>query len=307
MMKDMRRTKSILGIIFMWMLCSEVCAELATLRIPAPRSELDTSSSYHIELLQKALLKAADGRSVPNLKVVMAMEQGRAAHELALGRTIDIFWMGANKKRNQTLRVIPIPLERGLLGYRQFIVHKQRLAEFEQVKTLADLAQFTACQGAQWPDTEILRDAQLRVVTSTGYERLFKQVAAGRCDYFPRGFHEINIEMAQRAKKYPELVIFDSVILHYPFASYFFVKKDNKALADWVERGLEKMIDDGELIIHMQQHQHTQRAFPLLTTPARRLISIPNNDFPDTQDYTNRRYWFQPDDFVMQDQASSSR
>lgn len=303
----MKRTKIILRVIFIVMLCGEVYAEPTKLSIPAPRSELDTSSSYHIELLQKALHKAANGRSVPRLEVTMAMEQGRAAHELALGRTIDIFWMGADKERNQTLRVIPIPLERGLLGYRQFIVRKASLAEFKQVKSLQDLTRFTACQGAQWPDTNILRDAQLPVVTSTGYERLFRQIAAGRCDYFPRGFHEINIELAQRAKKYPELVIFESVMLHYPFASYFFVKKDNKALADWVEQGLEKMIDDGELIIHMQKHRHTERAFPLVTTPARRVISIPNNDFPGEQDYTNRRYWFQPDDFVLQDHRALPR
>lgn len=298
----MKRAKIILVSVLAFLFWGDVLAEPQVLRIPTPRSALDTSSSYYIELLQKALHKAANGREVPRLSVTVAMEQGRAAHELALGRTIDIFWMGTDKKRSSTLRAVPIPLERGLMGYRQFIVHRERLAEFEQIKSLEDLAKFKACQGAQWPDTDILRDARLPVVTSTGYEGLFKQVAAGRCDYFPRGFHEIKIEMAKREKEYPALVIFDSLLLHYPFGIYFFVRKDNKALADWIEQGLQQMIDDGELMQHMQAHQHTSRAFPLATTQKRRLISIQNADFPSLEDNSNLRYWFQPEDFVPPEQ-----
>jgi hypothetical protein len=284
-----------------------IAPAITTLRIPAPRSDLDTSSSYHIQLLQMALARAADGRELPALQVTMPMEQGRAAHELALGRSIDIFWMGADKQRSRMLHMIPIPLERGLIGYRQFIVHKKRLAEFEQVKSVKALSQFTACQGAQWPDADILRDANLPVVTSTGYEQLFKQVAAGRCDYFPRGFHEINIEMAKRGAAYPELTIADSAILHYPYGIYFFVKKDNKQLADWIERGLQQLIDDGELIRHMQTHQHTSRAFPLMTSHHRHLISIPNEEFPAGQDTSNKRYWFQPEDFASPEQSPSPK
>lgn len=298
-MSVMKSIKIIQLALMLVFLCSPVMAEIQTLHIPAPRSDLDTSSSYHVELLQKALLKAADGRDVPELKVTMLMEQDRAAHELALGRTIDIFWMGINNARARALRVIPIPLERGLIGYRQFIVHKKHLKAFEKIQDVKDLSQFTACQGAQWPDTDILRDARLPVVTSTGYERLFRQLVAGRCDYFPRGFHEIKIEMAQREQQYPELAVVDSLILHYPFASYFFVRKDNVELAEWVERGLEKMIEDGEFIQHMQEHQHTRRAFPLATSHSRRILSIPNHSLPESENYTNSRYWFQPDDFVL--------
>jgi hypothetical protein len=305
----MKLIKIILLVTFMASLGAAVIADetadsrintgITTLRIPAPRSDLDTSSSYYIELLQLALAKAADGRELPALEVTMPMEQGRAAHELALGRSIDIFWMAADKKRSSMLHQVPIPLERGLIGYRQFIVHKKRLAEFEQIRSVKALSQFKACQGAQWPDTDILRAANLPVVTSTGYEQLFKQVAAGRCDYFPRGFHEIKIEMAKRAAAYPELAIAESLILHYPYGIYFFVKKDNKQLAEWIERGLQQLIDDGELMQHMQSHQHTSRAFPLVAPQGRYLISIPNAGFPAGQDTRNKRYWFQPDDFLQ--------
>lgn len=274
-----------------------VAANTMELRIPKPRSQLDTSYDYYTELLHKALSKAAKGRPVPTLLPTLDMEQDRAVQELVRGRTIDVYWMGTDKNRNEALRAIPIPLERGLMGYRQFIVRRNRVAEFEQVRSLADLQKFTACQGTHWPDTSILRAADLKVKTSTGYENLFRQIAAGRCDYFPRGFHEIRIEMNKRSVEFPELVAYESLILHYPFAVYFFVRQDNAALAQWLEQGLEQMIDDGELLAHMQQHPHTRRAFPLVHTPARRLIEIPNHSLPDTGRYYSARYWFQSSDF----------
>lgn len=278
--------------------CWPAAASMAELRIPKPRSDLDTSYGYYTELLHKALTKAAKGRPVPELLPTIDMEQDRAVQELMRGRTIDIFWMGTDKTRNAALRAIPIPLERGLMGYRQFIVHRKRVAEFEQVHSLAELQKFTACQGTHWPDTGILRAAHLKVKTSTGYENLFKQIAAGRCDYFPRGFHETRIELTKRADEFPELVAYEPLILHYPFAVYFFVHQDNHALAAWVQEGLENMIDDGELLAHMQQHPHTRRAFPLAASVERRIINIPNSSLPDGADQYDSRYWFQITDFI---------
>lgn len=274
----------------------------SVLRIPKPRSDLDTSYGYYTELLHKALTKAAAGRTVPVLVPTMMMEQDRAVQELALGRSIDIYWMGIDKNRSVALRAIPIPLERGLMGYRQFIVRRERVPDFDRVNTLADLQQFTACQGAQWPDTEILRAAGLSVKTSTGYENLFKQLAAGRCDYFPRGFHEIRIEMAKRAREHPKLMAYEPLILHYPFAVYFFVQQDNEPLATWIQQGLEQMIEDGELLAHMQQHPHTRRAFPLVGQVQPRFIPIPNTGLPDRTEQNTLRYWFQPADFVIRRQ-----
>lgn len=275
------------------------CAsEITQIRIAQPRSTNDTSHFYFTELLQKALRKAANGREVPQLVPTIPLATERMVRELRAGRTIDIFWLGGGNERARNLLVVPIPLERGLVGYRQFIIRKERVAEFDAIKTVADLARLKACQGAQWVDTDILRAAHLNLVTSVNYESLFKQLSAGRCDYFPRGFHEAKIEVAKRAALYPELIVYEPLVLHYPFAAYFFVHKDNKVLAQWLQDGLEKMIDDGELLAHMQQHEHTSRAFPLRASEAKRILVIPNHYLPDFSNEENTRYWFQASDFV---------
>lgn len=275
------------------------CAQdVSPIRIPQSRSADDTGYLYFSELLTKALHKGANGRRIPPLAPAIPMSTERKIHELRLGRTLDLFWLAGSKSRARDLLVVPIPLERGLIGYKQFIINKNKAADFDGVKTVGDLARLKACQEAHWVDANIFRDAQLPMVTSVNFENLYKQLAAGRCDYFPRGYHEARIELARRKDRYPDLMVYEPLILHYPFAAYFFVHKDNKVLAQWLQDGLEAMIDDGELLTFMMRHEHTRSAFPLGGAAPKRMLEIPNHYLPDFSNDTNIRYWFQASDFV---------
>jgi hypothetical protein len=96
---------------------------------------------------------------------------------------------------------------------------------------------------------------------------------------------------------YPELVRYNKLMLHYPFAVYFFTRKENEALALWIEQGLEQMIDDGELLAHMQQQELTRHVFPLQHKSSDPWISIKNPLLSPDTPVNNSRYWFQPEDF----------
>lgn len=274
-----------------------VQADPQVLNIPKARSEYDVAHDYYSKLLLKALQKAANGRELPQLKETLMMEQGRAINELIKGKLIDVYWLGTDSHKEENLRAIRIPLERGLMGFRKFIIPRDSIPVFDQVNSLADLQKMVACQVTHWPDTQILEAAGLAVLDSAIYETLFKQVSAHRCDYFPRGYHEGITELDQRRHLYPDLIRYESLLLRYPFAVYFFVSKDNEALAQWIEQGLEKMIDDGELLQHMQRHPLTAKVFPLGRDVNVRRIDIPNPLMPKNTDYANPRYWFQPEDF----------
>ena len=284
--------------LWLLLLSLAVMAEPATIKILKTQSEYDVRHDYYTSLLQKALIKGAKGREVPQLQETTFMTQGRAAYELNHGDLIDVFWMGTSVEREQQLRAIRVPLARGLIGYRRLIVHAEHRAQFESITKLEDLKNLTACQGHDWPDVDILRAAGMKVSTSPGFEVLYQQLAAKRCDYFPRGYFEANSELKERAQLYPQLQNHDSLILYYPYAIYFFVKKDNETLAQWIEQGLEKMIDEGELLDHMKNHPLTSHVFPLDTlNKSRRIIYISNPLLPADTNYSNSRYWFQPSDF----------
>ncbi len=205
-------------------------AVISQIRVPKPRSEHDVSHQYYMALLRKALQKAAAGRPLPDIVPVAEMEQGRAVRELEKGQILDLFWMGTDRDKEQQLRAIRIPLERGLMGFRMLTIRRNQIDKFSQISSLQQLHKLTACQGLSWPDTKILQNAGLKVQTSPVYENLFKQVNAGRCDYFPRGLHEGQTELRERIALYPDLVRSPNLILHYPFAIYFFTGKQNEAL-----------------------------------------------------------------------------
>lgn len=294
---------SICAVLLLFLALTAVAA--SELRIVKPRAQDDPAYLYFSGLLQKALQKAANGREVPKLVITIDMAEDRMVRELRADRIIDILWLGGSKERARSLLMVPVPLERGLVGYRQFIIRKERIAEFDAIKTLADLANFKACHGAQWGDTEILRAAKLPMVTSVNYESLFKQLAAGRCDYFPRGIHQGKVEMANRAAAFPELIVYEPLILHYAFATHFYVHPKNHVLAQWLQEGLEKMIDDGELIAYMQEQEHTRHAFPLFGTEGKRFLALPNANLPSSSDEKNPRYWFQSSDFFSATDSSA--
>lgn len=272
-------------------------AQLTEIRIQRPPAADDVPQSYYVGLLQKALHKGARGRTVPKIVAVHIMEQGRANRELLKGNLIDLFWVGTELEKEQQLRAIRIPLERGLTGFRKFTILQARQPEFDRLQGLLQLQRLTACQGSHWPDTQILQAAQLPVMASPVYEHLFPQLAAGRCDYFPRGVHEGEAEINQRNTQQAALSRYQDIMLHYPFAVYFFTTKQHEVLAQWLEQGLEAMIDDGELLAYMQQHPFTAKVFPLSRENASRWFELHNPLLPVDTDYQNRRYWFVPADF----------
>ena len=292
------RASAGLGILLLAVAVNLAAAELSVIKIPRQQPNMDIARDYYVQLLHMTLINGAAGRAVPELRETTLMEQERAISELNRGGLVDVYWMGTSLERERQLRAIRIPLDRGLLGYRRLIVHAEHRAQFESITKLEDLKNLTACQGHDWPDVDILRAAGMKVSTSPGFEVLYQQLAAKRCDYFPRGYFEANSELKERAQLYPQLQNHDSLILYYPYAIYFFVKKDNETLAQWIEQGLEKMIDEGELLEHMKNHPLTSHVFPLDTlNKSRRIIYISNPLLPADTNYSNSRYWFQPSDF----------
>lgn len=270
---------------------SSFLALAESLRIGAPQSEYDVSHSYFQTLIELAYAK----QQLPlNIEISQHMAQDRAMAEIKAGRQLDVYWVGTNIKREQEFAFVDIPLVKGLLGYRVFVLHSNKIARLRQVKTLKDLRKLTLCQGTHWPDTDIMQAAKLRIVSNAIYENMFKQVYNGRCDVFPRGIHEGLTEVWARINIMPELRVHDELMLYYPFAMYFFVNKNNQQLAAKLKRGLEMAIDDGSFERHMKQHPVTKHLFPLDKWIGNRMIRITNPYLSEKTDITNSRYWITP-------------
>ena len=62
---------------------------------------------------------------------------------------------------------------------------------FAGVQSLPALRALRAGQGADWPDTDILKASGLPVEATMLYDDLFTKLIAGRIDYFPRSLLEV--------------------------------------------------------------------------------------------------------------------
>lgn len=253
-----------------------------------PEVAHDPRNLYPLQLLQLALDKAGgDYRLQPAAK---PMQQGRVLMELTQGRSVRVAWSMTSLEREAQLLPIRIPIYKGLIGWRLALVQAERRELLHQVRSLEELRRFSAGQGHDWPDTEILRSNALPVVGVPNYQSLFRMLALGRFDYFPRSLAEIWAEAEQQ--RAAGLVVDDSLVLHYPSAAYFFVNPKDVALAAHIERGLELAIADGsfERLFQAFHGEYIARA----QLGKRRILHLSNPLLPPQTPLQRKELWFQP-------------
>ena len=259
-------------------------------RIRAPQSKSDVAHSYFRELLALAL-KKTDAEYGPAKVVVTSLNitQNRALAFLNKGDHVDINWSGTNKEREGEFRPIRVPLNLGLLGYRLLAITQAKETVFDQISTLAELKKLSACQGMHWPDSDILEQAGFKVMRAVKFESMYEMLLAGRCDYFPRSVAEGYAEVESIAPD--RLMAYDRIIIAYRFPLYFFVGKDNAALAARVEKGLLAALDDGSFLRLLKKHPVTSKIFPLSKYKGAKIFWVDNPILPDKTPLTEKRYW----------------
>lgn len=260
----------------------------------SPQSAYDVSHHYFVTLLQKVLETTAAEYGHGQVVYSSQMEQGRALFELTRGSKLDVYWAGTSIKRERNLIPIRIPLLKGLLGFRASIIRKEDEEKFRKITSLAQLQELTACQGAHWPDSDILENAGMVVRRNPVYENMFQELSEGRCDFFPRGIHEGAGEVTARLAIYPNLTLFTDFVIYYPFPMYFFVSSNNPKLAERLTKGLEASIDTGELDLHLQSHPVTSQIFPIEQWREKHIFILENPLLPRYTPTQNNRYWIKP-------------
>lgn len=248
----------------------------------------DQRNRYPLQLLQLALDRAGGGYQLQ--PAATPMQQGRVFMELARGRSVRVAWSMTSLEREAQLLPIRIPIYKGLIGWRLALLKAERREMLRQVRSLEDLSRFSAGQGHDWPDSQILRSNGLPVIAVPNYQSLFSMLALGRFDYFPRSLAEVWAEAEQQ--RGTGLVVDDSLALHYPSAVYFFVNRQDVALAAHIERGLELAIADGsfERLFQAFHGEYIERA----QLGKRRIVRLRNPLLPPQTPLQRKELWFQP-------------
>lgn len=196
---------------------------------------------YFLALLKLGLDKSGQPYHMEPYRTATFVES-RSEFNLRQNR-YNIHWMHTNPTREAELIPVRIPLFKGLIGWRLFFIKRGTQKQFSNISSLEELRQFSLGQGHDWPDTEILKSNGLRIETSTQWDSLFLMLSKQRFDLFPRSIIEIWRE--KQIFNQLDIQVEDHLALNYPAAYYFFVSPKHAALAEALEDGLTKAVDDG--------------------------------------------------------------
>ncbi|MDW7548767.1 hypothetical protein HUZ36_08995 [Pseudoalteromonas sp. McH1-7] len=253
----------------------------------------DPKQDYYIALLRLALNKSRDQYG-PYQLIENSFDQtpqGRTLEILEQGKLLDVHWSMTSIQREQHLGTVYIPLLKGMMGARLFLIHKDTAASIALLNSPVQLASLTIGSGIDWPDTAIYEKNGFDVVTSVA-TLLPKMLEEKRFELFPRALHEPWTELAH----IDNAVVEPQFAFCYPAAMYFFVNKNNTRLKERLSFGLKKAIDDGSFDKLFFSHPVTREAITKAKFEDRQVLKLLN---PNLSGHTrdtlfNPRFTWQP-------------
>lgn len=286
--------RNTLLIIFCCTAWHALAAETMRFIHPPPEVSSDERHNYYWDLLIAAL---EANRSKYGDYEVQAfdtpMNFARAASEVEAGQRgrVNIVARATNLELESRLLPIPIPLDKGLLGYRLFLIMPETQEALERVRSVDDLRRFTIGQATPWTDVKILDANHFKLVLANDYEGLFKMLGARRFDLFSRGVNEIQGEWRAQKDKAPGMLIERRLVLHYPMPRYFFVPRTEQGarMAERIEDGLRRLAQSGEFERRYQRYK--QMVLADIDLAGRQVLSLPNPQLSSLAPIGEKFWW----------------
>lgn len=280
-------------------------ATLAVLAMPAmanaplevmhqgPESAGDRRNEYFWKLLDAALGATRDRWGDYRIREGGMMNGLRAARELEFGQ-LNVIERSTDRELERTLRPIRIPLDKGLGGFRVFLIRREFQHRLDHVRSVEELQRFTIGQSGAWSDADILTRAGFNVTRGNDYEGLFAMLAAGRFDLFSRSVDEVSLELETHRQRFPDLVIERGLLLYYPLPRYLFVRRDaaGEQLANRILEGFGLMQKNGSFDrLFADYRAPFERT---LNLKERRLFRIPNPLLSADTPLKRAELWYDP-------------
>jgi hypothetical protein len=271
---------------------SSLCAQAQDKVIRILKDPSDPNGDYAVTMLKLANSKIGNKYRIE--EIYEEWSQGRVNEEVRVGGMLDLAWTTSDATLEDQVYPIRIPLYKGLLGYRIFIINKNNQHKFDNVTTLEDLKKFTFGQGRTWADAAILEANGFKLVKTTKYPNLFYMVEGERFDAFPRGVHEPFGELAQRPDM--ELAVEKNLMVAYKMPMYFFVSPKNPELGRDIENGLNAAIADGSFDKTFFGAQAVKDVIEKVNMKQRRVFYLENPTLHKDTPLDRAELWFDPKD-----------
>ena len=250
------------------MLFRPVAAETLTLPLPAGR---ETHFAFESGLLELALQYAPGDHSLEIISLE-GLSQKRMFNMLDDGQ-VNVLLAGYSREAEADLLQIDYPLTKGLQGYRLFITREDTFETLDDVASHDDLKSVCIGSGNSWVDTLILEHAGLCVVGGPGHN-LYTMLENG---------------LSQHG-----LMVYQNLLVRYPYDFYFYVRRDSKPLHDLIEQGFQAATENGAIDKYFQAHPGITYATRFLQDhPDLRIIDLGNPEMTENNSADIHRYWLE--------------
>ena len=268
---------------------SMVEAATWTITYPRPIDDSDARAQYPIALLKLALDKTGVNYELrPSDRILLT---GKAMRQLRENREVNVVWSMTDSQREKELTPIRIPIAKGLIGLRVFVINENKKTKFDDVLSLTDMRKLIPIQGEEWPDTKILQANGFNVFTVPEFREAYDMIKQGKGDFFPRSVMEVDAELEVEGRR-NNLYLEPSMALYYPTAMYYFVSSSNKTLANLIETGLNRAIEDGSFDALFESTYAPILAS--LGVNERKIFTLENPLLPIETPLTNSALWYKP-------------
>ncbi|AYA63872.1 amino acid ABC transporter substrate-binding protein [Alteromonas sp. RKMC-009] len=271
------------------LLSANVHAALWSITYPRPIDERDLRNEYPLALLTLALEKTGVKYSLlPSDRIML---QGKALRQLRENREVNVVWSMTDAQREKDLLPVRIPLAKGLIGWRVFLINEMNRSRFPQALSKSALLKLVPISGEEWPDTKILQANGFNVFTVPAYGDAAEVLETNKADFFPRSVMEALNEL-EKGNLSSDIVLESNTAIYYPTALYFFVNKGNTTLARLIETGLQMAIEDGSFdALFLSTYEDTLNALEL---EKRTTIELDNPLLPPLTPVQNEALWYKP-------------
>lgn len=232
-------------------------------QVPAPRFTLQTETTLrHAHAILHAALELTGYAAT--LERALPTTEMRSLQQMADGQLhvslMPITPQRLEMVRQGRLRMIPIPLERGLLGWRASVVVQGQEDKLSHVRTVRDLQSFVVGQGQDWVDVEIYRGAGIttRELPAWRNGEFVQALDSGAIDLFPLGLEELhNVFMPHFRQHHPRLRLDTHLLLRYPWYRCVCVTAHPvaDALFAALQTGLDTLARNGGFVRLWEQHR----------------------------------------------------
>ena len=287
-------------ILFLLFISITVFGKPMTYIYPGPESQNDKRYDYEWELLRNALEITKDSYGSYVMKTAnIVMNGNRRDYELNKDSGIVTIILGiGTKEREKILTPIRIPLDKGLLGYRVFLINKRNKFKFDKITKLEMLRKFKVGQGLGWGDIKVWESNGFKVERGSDYEGLFNMLRLERFDFFPRGILGITEEYEDRKNTIAGLATEETILIYYPWPRYFFCSNssEGKKLAERVKVGLIKMMENGDYDRIFKKH--FENKIKKLNLKKRKFFKLDNPLLTSQTPLDNRKLWYDINELI---------